>query len=36
MKSFDHDYYLHQAISQALLMSVRVLGEFRGRQKAKG
>ncbi len=32
MKSFEHDYYLHQPISQALLMSVRALGEFRGRQ----
>ncbi len=32
MKSFDHDYYMYQPISQALLMSVRALGEFRGRQ----
>lgn len=32
MKSFDHDYFIHQPISQALLMSVRALGEFRGRQ----
>lgn len=32
MKSFEHDYFLHQPISQDLLMSVRILGEFRGRQ----
>lgn len=32
MKSFEHDYYIHQPISQGLLMSVRSLGEFRGRQ----
>lgn len=32
MKSFEHDYYVHQPISQGLLMSVRSLGEFRGRQ----
>lgn len=32
MKSFDHDYFIHQPISQALLMSVRALGEFHGRQ----
>jgi Fic family protein len=33
MKSFEHDYLLEQAISQNLLMAVRALGEFRGRQK---
>jgi len=32
MKSFEHDYYIHQPISQGLLMSVRALGEFRGKQ----
>ncbi len=32
MKSFEHDYFIHQPISQDLLMSVRSLGEFRGRQ----
>lgn len=32
MKSFEHDYFLHQPISQQLLMNVRALGEFRGRQ----
>lgn len=32
MKSFEFDYFLHQSISQQLLMSVRGLGEFRGRQ----
>jgi len=32
MKSFEHNYFQHQAISQQLLMSVRALGEYRGRQ----
>lgn len=32
MKSFEHDYFLHQPISQQMLMNVRALGEFRGRQ----
>ena len=32
MKSFEHDYFLHQPISQQTLMNVRALGEFRGRQ----
>jgi Fic family protein len=32
MKSFEHDYFVHQPISQNLLMAVRSLGEFRGRQ----
>jgi Fic family protein len=32
MKSFEHDYFLHQPISQQLLMNVRALGEFLGRQ----
>jgi Fic family protein len=32
MRSFEHGYLLETAISHPLLMSVRVLGEFRGRQ----
>jgi hypothetical protein len=32
MKSFEFGYYLEQPISQSLLMTVRALGEFRGRQ----
>jgi Fic family protein len=32
MKSFEHDYLQHQPINQKLLMTVRALGEFRGRQ----
>lgn len=32
MKSFEHDYFIHQPITQGLLMAVRSLGEFRGRQ----
>jgi len=32
MKSFEHGYLLEQPISQNLLMTVRTLGEFRGRQ----
>ena len=32
MKSFAHDYLAETPVSQALLMSVRALGEFRGRQ----
>jgi len=32
VRSFEHDYYLETPISHSLLMSVRVLGEFRGRQ----
>lgn len=32
MKSFEHDYLQHQPITQRLLMSVRALGEYRGRQ----
>ncbi|MFH1476820.1 MAG: Fic family protein [Verrucomicrobiota bacterium] len=32
MKSFEHGYLLEQTISQNLLMTVRALGEFRGRQ----
>ena len=32
MKSFEHEYFMHQPISQSLLMNVRILGEFRGRQ----
>ena len=33
MKSFEHDYLQHQPVGQRLLMSVRILGEFRGRQE---
>ncbi|HNS22842.1 MAG TPA: Fic family protein [Sedimentisphaerales bacterium] len=33
MRSFEHGYLLETAISHSLLMAVRVLGEFRGRQK---
>ena len=32
MKSFEHDYLLDTPISHQLLSSVRMLGEFRGRQ----
>lgn len=32
MRSFAHDYLLETSVSQALLMTVRALGEFRGRQ----
>jgi len=32
MRSFEFGYYLEQPISQSLLMTVRALGEFRGRQ----
>lgn len=32
MRSFDHGYFLETAISHSLVMSMRVLGEFRGRQ----
>jgi Fic family protein len=32
MRSFEHGYLLEQPISQELLMTVRMLGEFRGRQ----
>lgn len=32
MKSFEFGYFLEQPISQSLLMTVRALGEFRGRQ----
>jgi hypothetical protein len=31
MRSFEFGYYLEQPISQSLLMTVRALGEFRGR-----
>jgi Fic family protein len=33
MRSFEHGYLLETTISHPLLMTVRVLGEFRGRQK---
>ena len=33
MKSFEYGYLLEQTISQNLLMTVRALGEYRGRQK---
>lgn len=32
MRSFEHGYLLETPISHALLMSMRALGEFRGRQ----
>lgn len=32
MRSFEHGYFLEQHISQELLMAVRMLGEYRGRQ----
>lgn len=32
MRSFEHDYLAEQPISQQLLMAVRTIGEFRGRQ----
>lgn len=32
MRSFEHDYLLEQPISQNLLMTVRTIGEHRGRQ----
>lgn len=32
MKSFEYDYLLETPISHTLLMTVRALGEFRGRQ----
>ena len=32
MKSFEHGYLVEQPISQRLLMAVRTIGEFRGRQ----
>jgi Fic family protein len=33
MRSLEHDYLLEQPISQGLLMQVRALGEYRGRQE---
>jgi hypothetical protein len=33
MKSFEHDYLLDTPISHQLLSSVRMLGEYRGRQR---
>jgi len=32
MRSFEHGYFLEQYISQDILMTVRMLGEHRGRQ----
>lgn len=32
MKSFEYDYYLDQPISQKLLIAVRMLGEFKGKE----
>lgn len=32
MKSFEHGYYLDTPLSHELLMAVRAVGEFRGRQ----
>lgn len=36
MKSFEHDYLLDTPISHQLLSSVRMLGEYRGRQTLYG
>jgi len=36
MKSFEHDYLLDMPISHQLLSSVRMLGEYRGRQTLYG
>ena len=33
MRSFEHGYYLETPLSHELLMAVRAIGEFRGRQK---
>ncbi len=33
MKSFEYDYLIHQPISQSLLMTVRAIGEYKGREK---
>ena len=32
MRSFEQGYLLEQPVSQQLLMTVRTLGEFKGRQ----
>ncbi len=32
MRSFEFDYYLDQPISQKILISVRTLGEYKGRE----
>ncbi len=32
MRSFEHGYFLETPISHALLVAVRTIGEFRGRQ----
>jgi len=32
MKSFEYDYFLDQPISQKILMTVRTLGEYRGKE----
>jgi hypothetical protein len=32
MRSFEYGYYLETPLSHALLMTMRSLGEFRGRQ----
>jgi len=32
MKSFEYDYFLDQPITQKLLMTVRTIGEFRGKE----
>lgn len=36
MKSFEHGYLLETPVSHALLMNMRALGEFRGRQALYG
>jgi len=32
MKSFEHDYSLHQPISQKLLITIRTIGEYKGKE----
>src|SRR3972149_1251174 len=32
MKSFEYDYYLDQPISQKILIAVRTLGEYKGKE----
>ncbi len=33
MKSFEYDYLIYQPISQSLLMAVRAIGEYKGRER---
>ncbi|PJC59438.1 MAG: cell filamentation protein Fic, partial [Ignavibacteria bacterium CG_4_9_14_0_2_um_filter_37_13] len=32
MKSFENDYFLDQPVPQKLLIAVRMLGEFKGKE----